>query len=57
MARMIELLASEVSKLRVEQHSREAGVPSAFSFPNQNPYKEAQEQLQSLQKSKDVNED
>jgi len=44
MAKMIESLASEVSKLKVEQHSGNGRVPSAFAPPNQNPYRRANEQ-------------
>jgi len=54
---MIESLASEVSKLKVEQHSREGRVPNTFAPRNPNPYRRANEQLQILQRSKDANED
>lgn len=41
LARMIEFLASEVSKLRVEQYSKEVGAPCSISHPTPNPYKGA----------------
>jgi len=54
---MIESLASEVSKLKVEQHSGKGSVPNTFSPPNPNPYKRENDQLQILQRNKDANED
>jgi len=57
LARMIELLASEVSRLEVEQYSEVAGAPCAFPLPSPDPYRGAQEQLQILQRNKDANED
>ena len=57
MAKTIELLASEVSKLKAEQYSQEAGAPCVFSLPTPNPYRGALEQLQILQRSGDTNED
>jgi len=57
MAKMIESLASEVSKLKVEQHSGKRRVPNTFAPPNPNPYRRANEQLQILQRSKEANED
>ena len=54
---MIESLASEVSRLRVEQHSGEAGDPCSFALPNPNPDRGANEQLQILQRNKGANED
>jgi len=43
MARMIESLASEVSKLKVEQHSGKGQAPNTFALPNPNPYRGANE--------------
>lgn len=57
MERMIELLASEVSKLMAEEYSEEAGAPSTFALPKPNLYRGAKEQLEILQRNKDVNED
>jgi len=45
LARMIEALAFEVSRLEAEQHSEEAGASSTFALPNLNPYRGAKEQL------------
>ena len=45
MAKMIESLASEVSKLKVEQHSEKGRVPNTFTPPNPNPYRRENEQL------------
>jgi len=45
LARMIESLASEVSRLEAEQYSEEVRAPCSFTLPNPNPYKGAQEQL------------
>jgi len=59
MTKMIESLASEISKLKVEQHPRKGRVHNTFTptNPNPNPYRRANEQLQILQRSKDANED
>jgi len=43
MTKMIESLASKVSKLKVEQHSRKGRVPNTFSPPNPNPYRRPNE--------------
>ncbi len=53
---MIDLLASEVSKLKVEQNSGKGRVPNTFAPPNPNPYRRENEQLQILQRNKDANE-
>jgi len=53
MARMIESLASEVSKLRIEQRSGKGQAPYTFSLPNLNLYRGEKEQLQSLQRNRD----
>jgi len=59
MTRMIESLASEISKLKVEKHPGKGRVPNTFAprNPNPNPYRRTNEQLQILQRSKDANED
>jgi len=57
LARMIEFLAFEVSKLKAEQHFDEAGAHCDFSLPNPNPYRETHEHLQILQRNKITNED
>ena len=56
---MIESLASEISKLKVEQHLGKGIVPNTFAprNPNPNPYRRTNEQLQILQRNKDANED
>ena len=57
MTKMIESLASKISKLNVEQHPGKGRVPNTFAPRNRNPYRRANEQLQILQRSKDANED
>lgn len=57
LAKIIELLSSEVSRLEVEQYSEEAGSPNTFTLSISNPYKGAKEQLQILQRNKDANKD
>lgn len=57
LARMIKLLTSEVSKLKVEQYSKEAGAPCSISLLAPNLYKEANEHMQILQRKRDTNED
>lgn len=54
---MIESLASEVSRLGVQQHSKGAGALNSFSLPNPILHRGAQEQLQILQRNKDANKD
>jgi len=56
MTNMIESLASEISKLKVEQCPWKGRVPNTFAPRNPNPYRRANEQLQILQRSKDANE-
>eukprot|EP00253_Pinus_taeda_P036066 PITA_36066 len=41
MTKMIESLASEISKLKVEQHPGKGRVPNTFAPPNPNSYKRA----------------
>ena len=52
--KMIESLASKISKLKVEQHPRKGRVPNTFAprNPNPNPYRRTNAQLQILQKTK-----
>ena len=57
MTKMIESIAPEVSKLKVEQQPRKGRVPNTFSPRNPNPYRRANEQLQIFQRSKHANED
>lgn len=57
MTKMIESLASEISKLKVEKHPGKRRVPNTFALRNPNPYRRANEQLQILQRSKDASED
>jgi len=57
MTKIIESLASEISKLKMEQHSRKGRAPNAFTFRNLNPYRRTNEQLQVPQRNKDANED
>lgn len=54
---MIESLASEISKLKVEQHSRKGRVPNTFAPRNPNPYRRANEQLQIMQRGKEASEE
>ena len=57
MTKMIESLAFEISKLKVEQHLVKGRIPNTFAPRNPNPYRRANEQLQIMQRSKDANED
>jgi len=57
MIRMIESLATEIAKLKVEQNSGKIKLPNTFSPRNPNPFKRANEQLQIIQKGKETNED
>jgi len=52
---MIESLAAEISKLKVEQNSREAMLPNTFSPRNPNPFGREYEQLQIIQRGKEAN--
>ena len=47
MTKMIESLASEISKLKVEQHPGKGRVPNTLAprNPNPNPYRRTNEQL------------
>ena len=57
LARMIEFLTSEVSKLKAEQNSEVAGAHCSISFATPNPYRGANEHLQILQRNNVTNED
>ena len=59
MTKMIESLASEISKLNVEQQSGKGRPPNTFAPWNLNPnqYRRTNEHLQILQRNKDANED
>lgn len=57
LARMIEFLTFEVSKLKVDQHFEQAGAHCFFSFPTPNTYRGTHEQLHILQRNKVTNED
>ena len=48
MNNMIESLASEISKLKVEQNPGKGRVPNTFAPRNPNPYRRTNEQLQIL---------
>lgn len=39
LARMIELLSSEVSRLEAEQYSEKSGAPCSFILSKENPYR------------------
>lgn len=56
LARMIEFQASEVSKLKAEQNSKETGAHCSISFPTPNPCRGTHEHLQILQRNKVTNE-
>ena len=57
MTKMIESLATEISKLKVEQSSGKARLPNTFAPRNPNPFRRANEQLQIIQRGKEANED
>lgn len=57
MSKMIESLAAEISKLKVEQSSGKARLPNTFAPRNPNPYRRANEQLQIIQRGKEANEE
>lgn len=57
MTKMIESLASKISKLKVDQHHGKGRVPNTFAPLNPNPYRRENEQLQILQRNKDANQD
>ena len=59
MTKMIESLASKISKLEFEKHPGKGRAPNTFApkNPHSNPYRRTNEQLQILQRNKDANED
>jgi len=57
MTKMIESLAAEISKLKVEQSFGKAMLPSTFAPINLNPFRRANEQLQIIQRGKETNEE
>jgi len=48
MTKMIESLAAEISKLKIEQSSGKARLPNTFSPKNPNPFRRENEQLQTI---------
>lgn len=57
MTKMIESLAAEISKLKVEQNSGKTKLPNTFSPRNQNSFRRAHEQLQIIPRGKEANEE
>ena len=57
MTKMIESLATEISKLKVEQSSWKARLPNTFAPRNPNPFRRANEQLQIIQRGKQASEE
>ena len=57
MTKMIESLAFEISKLKVEQNSGKTRQQNAFAPRNQNPFGRANEQLQIMQSGEETKED
>jgi len=57
MAKMIESLAAEISKLKVEQNSGKTRQQNTFAPRNPNPFRRANEQLQIIQRGKEPNEE
>ena len=57
MTKMIESLAAKISKLKVEQSSGKARLPSTFAPRNPNPFRRANEKLQIIQRGKETNEE
>jgi len=55
--KMIESLADEISKLKVEQTSGKTRQQSTFAPRNPNPFKKANEQLQIMQRGEEAKED
>jgi len=43
MTKMIESLASKISKLKFEQHHGKGRVPNTFTLPSPNPYRRENE--------------
>ena len=57
MTKMIESLAAEISKLKVEQNSGKTRQQNTFAPRNQNPFIRANEQLQIIQRGEEAKED
>jgi len=57
MTKMIESLAAEISKLKVEQNSGRTRFQNTFAPRNANPFKRENEQIQIIQKGKEANKD
>ena len=57
MTKTIESLAAEISKLKVEQGSGKGRLPNTFSPRNPNPFRKSNEQLQIIQRGKEVGEE
>ena len=57
MTKMIESLATEISKLKVEQNSGKTRQQSTFSPRNPNPFRRENEQLQIMRRGEESKED
>ena len=57
MTKMIESMAAEISKLKVEQNSGKKGQHNTFSLRNKNLFRRANEQLQVIQRGKEASEE
>jgi len=57
MTKMIESLAAEISKLKVEQSSGKARLPNSFAPRNPSSFRRANDQLQIIQRGKETNEE
>lgn len=57
MTKMIESLAAEVSKLKVEQTSGKTRQQNTFAPRNSGPFRKANEQLQIMQRGEEAKED
>ena len=57
MTKMIESLAAEISKLKVEQSFGKARLPNTFAPKNPNPFRRANQQLQIIQRAKETSEE
>ena len=57
MTKMIESLAADISKLKVEQTSGKTRQRNTFAPRNPNPFRKANEQLQIMQRGEESKED
>jgi len=57
MTKVIESLAAEISKLKVEQSFGKARLPNTFDPRNSNPFRRANNQLQIIQRGKETYEE